>query len=77
MINRLEGHRMPIYVYRCQTCGEEFEKFFLSQRLAQGEVVCPACQGKEVERLPALFGVGGGTTRSTASAASCAPSGGG
>ncbi len=68
---------MPIYAYRCQVCGEEFERFFLSRRLAEEETHCPACQSKEVKRRPSLFGLGGGTAQSASSAAGCAPSGGG
>lgn len=64
---------MPIYVYRCRDCGEEFEKLFLSARSAGAGVHCPICQSEEVEQRPALFGLGGG---SSASAESCSvPSG--
>ncbi|MCB0154375.1 MAG: zinc ribbon domain-containing protein [Anaerolineae bacterium] len=42
---------MPIYEYRCQSCGQQFEKFFRSMRQVAAEVRCPACQGNEVQRL--------------------------
>ena len=51
---------MPIYVYRCRECGQEFEKLFLSISSAERGVNCPSCQSEEVEQRPALFGVGGG-----------------
>jgi putative FmdB family regulatory protein len=66
---------MPIYVYRCRACGEEFEKLVLSFAKADS-VECPACQSKETERRPALFGVMG-SAGSTASADCSTPTGGG
>jgi len=68
---------MPIYAYRCCECGEEFEKLVLSAAKAD-QVVCPACQAKEVERRPALFGLGSSTgTAGSAADRSCAPAIGG
>ena len=68
---------MPIYAYRCRQCGEEFDKLVLSAAKAD-QVICPVCQAKEVERRPALFGLGGvaGGARSAADR-SCAPAVGG
>ncbi len=66
---------MPVYVYRCRTCGQEFEKLVLSASRAN-EVECPSCQGKDVERRPSLFGLGG-AARGSSVEHSCAPSGGG
>lgn len=67
---------MPIYVYRCRSCGEEFEKLVLSAARAD-EVACPYCQSAEVERRPALFGLGRGTGAAASSDRSCAPATGG
>ena len=64
---------MPIYTYRCRKCGEEFEKLVLSAARAN-EVACPCCQAQEVERRPALFGLGGVDYGSLAADSSCAPS---
>lgn len=50
---------MPIYEYRCQKCGERFEKFVRSSS-AQQTVECPRCGSKEVEKAISLFGIGGG-----------------
>jgi putative FmdB family regulatory protein len=66
---------MPVYVYRCRTCGQEFEKLVLSVSRA-AEVECPSCQGKEIERRPCLFGLGAGS-KNPSSDYNCAPSGGG
>lgn len=67
---------MPIYVYRCRRCGEEFEKVVLSAARAD-DVVCPFCQGDEVERRPALFGVGSNVDAVSSSGRGCAPAAGG
>jgi len=69
---------MPIYEYRCQECGEEFEKLVRSSTDAD-KVECPRCHQVHVKRLLSLFGLGGGSLSgesSFASAAdsSCAPS---
>jgi putative FmdB family regulatory protein len=63
---------MPIYAYRCRQCGEEFEKLVLSAARAD-EVLCPCCQGQEVERRPALFGLGGASPSGSAANRSCSP----
>jgi len=41
---------MPIYDYRCASCGAKFE------RLVRGEqtVTCPHCSGRDLERLMSL-----------------------
>lgn len=67
---------MPIYTYRCLRCGAEFEKLVLSPAKAD-QVDCPVCQAPEVERRPALFGLGGAAGSSGAFDSGCAPSFGG
>jgi len=67
---------MPIYAYRCRHCGEDFEKLVRSAAGAD-EVVCPCCQSEEVERRPALFGLGGLSHGSALADSSCAPTVGG
>ena len=42
---------MPVYEYRCESCGERCEKLVRSIRQEPPEVHCPACQGTEVRRL--------------------------
>lgn len=54
---------MPIYEYRCGKCGAEFERLFLSVKQIPTEIVCPTCQGTEVQRLlsaPAIHKAGEG-----------------
>ncbi|MEK7407910.1 MAG: zinc ribbon domain-containing protein [Acidobacteriota bacterium] len=45
---------MPLYEYRCSTCGQVFE---LLRRFsdADRDLVCPQCQSEEIERLLSAF----------------------
>jgi putative FmdB family regulatory protein len=47
---------MPIYEYRCEKCGEPFEKF-LRTFSEQGDVVCPRCGSADVKKAVSLFGL--------------------
>jgi putative FmdB family regulatory protein len=62
---------MPIYEYRCETCGEAFEVLVRSPS-RQTNPTCPKCGSQKVKKAFSMFGVGG-AVRSNASAASCAP----
>jgi putative FmdB family regulatory protein len=44
---------VPIYDYRCQTCGRQFDE--LHQRNADATPACPACGGTDVSRLISLI----------------------
>ena len=61
---------MPIYEYRCEACGEDFELFVrsLSQ---QTQPTCPRCGSQRVRKSMSLFGVGG--VGGSTSAATCDP----
>jgi putative FmdB family regulatory protein len=54
---------MPIYEFRCQECGNEFEKFVISYSQA-GSVKCPKCGSDKVVKKVSACAVGGssGTT---------------
>ncbi|PYR25490.1 MAG: FmdB family transcriptional regulator [Acidobacteria bacterium] len=42
---------MPLYDFRCRSCGDEFERL-----VRKGETVeCPSCRGQDVERLLSTF----------------------
>lgn len=65
---------MPLYVYRCKTCGETFEKMM---RLSESDQmpVCPNCSSSQTEKLIssfAAFGLSGGVS---SSGGSCSGSG--
>jgi putative FmdB family regulatory protein len=42
------GGIMPIFEFRCQACGHEFEKLVFAGDL---QVDCPMCQNTQVEKL--------------------------
>ena len=62
---------MPICEYRCQRCGQEFERFVLSSRA--GRVICPTCGSADVSKMLSTFASGGRS--SAGGATSCQPSG--
>ena len=64
---------MPIYEYRCDDCGESFEKFVRSMSRAF-QVECPECHSKNCKKSISLFGSSGAVGGTSADAA-CAPSG--
>jgi putative FmdB family regulatory protein len=50
---------MPIYEYRCSSCGKEFEKLVRSTDTPE----CPSCHGRELDKKLSVF-----ATASTAAA---------
>lgn len=42
---------MPIYEYRCQGCGQRFEKLVLTIDRDPEGLACPQCDSLEVRRL--------------------------
>ncbi|MGQ9584143.1 MAG: FmdB family zinc ribbon protein [Anaerolineae bacterium] len=67
---------MPIYEYRCEECGEEFEKFVRSMRGGE-EVRCPRCQSAKVQKRISLCGAASssGARAGLPAASSCSPGG--
>ena len=51
--------KMPIYDYKCRSCGHEFELLVLKPALAG----CPSCQSQDLEQLISGFAVSSETTR--------------
>jgi len=45
---------MPIYDFRCRSCGNEFEAL---SRPQDPPVVCPSCQSADLEKLLSGFAV--------------------
>jgi putative FmdB family regulatory protein len=53
---------MPIYEYRCDGCGHEFE-----QLVRTGDTpACPSCQGRTLERLLSMCAVSSEHSRQAA-----------
>jgi putative FmdB family regulatory protein len=42
---------MPIYAYRCQTCGQDFDRLFKSVAKMPKTIACPQCASRKVKRL--------------------------
>ena len=57
---------MPIFEYRCQDCGHQFEKLVSRSQ----QPTCPACQGAKLEQLLSVFAVRGSTATKRAAASS-------
>ncbi len=56
---------MPIYEYRCETCGERFDRLFLTMSRIPTEIACPICQGVQVKRLLSVPAIHTGTSEPT------------
>jgi putative FmdB family regulatory protein len=54
---------MPMYEYRCTTCGTVFEQL---RRLSEADkdVACPACESSSAERLISGFATSGSASAS-------------
>jgi len=60
---------MPIYEYRCEDCGTQFEELTLSRNDAK--VSCQKCSGQRVTRLLSTFAVGAESAPAPAEASPC------
>jgi len=47
---------MPLYEYRCNKCGEEFEELVTG---SGNNVLCPKCGTQDVKKKFSLFGMSG------------------
>jgi putative FmdB family regulatory protein len=45
---------LPIHIYKCLKCENEFEELVLS--VDEGAPTCPECQSPECDRIPNTFG---------------------
>ncbi|MFP4416794.1 MAG: FmdB family zinc ribbon protein [Chitinivibrionales bacterium] len=45
---------MPIYEYRCKSCGKDFEE--LVTRDSGQPLPCPSCESNDTEKLMSVFG---------------------
>jgi putative FmdB family regulatory protein len=58
---------MPILEFKCQSCGQIFERI-LPSSAKDHEVVCPNCGRAECKRKLSIFSTGGNSTPSVAQA---------
>jgi putative FmdB family regulatory protein len=66
---------MPIYEYRCQVCGDTFEKFLPSMNSRQ-DFSCPACGSAQIKRAISWFARSGAASGGGGLAApNCGPVG--
>ena len=67
---------MPIYEYRCNSCGKEFNAIVPSFDTADIQVKCPNCSEKNAERKFSMKASIGGSSKSYDSGKACsAPAG--
>ncbi|HZW03685.1 MAG TPA: zinc ribbon domain-containing protein [Anaerolineaceae bacterium] len=66
---------MPLYEYRCETCGRTFEKMAAFSQ-ADGSPECPHCHGSQTRKQISTFATRGAAAAGSASASSCGSSGG-
>ncbi|THB77544.1 MAG: zinc ribbon domain-containing protein [Desulfobulbaceae bacterium] len=52
---------MPIYEFKCNDCGNEFEELLKSSDIS--EIVCPECKSKGINKIMSSgsFKLGGGS----------------
>ncbi len=46
---------MPTYAYRCESCGETFERTETISEHETAKPACPKCGGDKVARAPTRF----------------------
>ncbi|HEU0124138.1 MAG TPA: zinc ribbon domain-containing protein [Bryobacteraceae bacterium] len=64
---------MPIYEYKCDACGNRFEKLV---RGSSPSVACPGCGGEKLEQQYSTFAAQMGGTAGGTQACAPMPSGG-
>jgi len=46
---------MPLFEYRCKSCGQRFEALVIGNR----KPACPRCDSEDLEKQASTFGLGG------------------
>ncbi len=64
---------MPIYEYRCNACGAQFEKLVFG---SNPEVACEKCGSRKTEKLMSRFGMGKSSSTASSSGTSSPGCGG-
>ena len=63
------GQEMPIFEYRCESCGHKFEAILFGEQKAE----CPKCHTEKLEQQLSTFAVNA-KSQSPSSAAGCGQS---
>lgn len=67
---------MPLYEYRCNDCGKEFEKMVRFSETGQNPA-CPSCEGQDTRKMISSFASLGNSPAGAGVAASSSCSSGG
>ncbi|MBI4697542.1 MAG: zinc ribbon domain-containing protein [Nitrospirae bacterium] len=59
---------MPIFEYKCEGCGNEFEKLVYG---SSAEVSCPKCTSKNIKKKFSRFGMSGVQKQGSSSGSGC------
>ncbi len=59
---------MPIFEYRCEQCGKDFEKLVFNR---SEPVACPVCEGHHVKKKFSIFGMKSGDSFVSSLGSSC------
>ncbi len=51
---------MPLFEFQCRKCGHQFEELLTAAEVEAGQLKCPACHSKRVEREFSAFAMGSG-----------------
>jgi putative FmdB family regulatory protein len=66
---------MPLYEFKCKSCGKKFEELLFSTIADPGKIFCPACGKNDSERLMSAFSSSGSESRGISSLSGCGSSG--
>lgn len=58
---------MPIFEYRCNACGEEFERLVFANQSVQ----CPKCDSPDIKKKFSTFGMSGVEHSGSSGCGSC------
>ena len=47
---------MPVYEYKCKSCGEKFELYRYSTEIEADKIACPKCGTDNLERVISICG---------------------